>query len=210
VSLIEVSETDIPGLMVLRTWRQRDERGWFSRTYCAAELATVGFVHPPVQENQSVSRRGTVRGLHVRAELREAKFVRVTRGRLFDVVVDLRPASPTFLEWRSFVLTNTDSEHLLVPPGCAHGFQALSAWVDVHYAVDAPYAPDLDVTVAWNDPLLAIPWPLSNPVLSSRDRSAPLVDEVRHRLPEWFGAYRPDERTPPGGRGRTEQKEFSP
>ncbi len=197
MSLLEIEDTGIAGLRLIHTRRHLDERGWFSRTYCSAELASAGIACPPVQENCSRSRRRTIRGLHVRADLSEAKFVRVTRGALFDVVVDLRPASPTYLGWRSFALRDSVPVHLLVPPGCAHGFQVTSAWADVHYAVDAYYRPDLDVTMAWNDPELAIPWPLPRPVLSDRDLSAPTLADLRPRLAEWFAGYRPDAATTP-------------
>ncbi len=197
MSLLEVEEADVPGLLLIRTQRHRDDRGWFSRTYCAAEYASAGIEHRLVQENQSRSRRRTIRGLHVRADLTEAKFVRVTRGAAFDVVVDLRPASPTYLAWRSFVLRDDEPLHLRIPPGCAHGFQALSAWVDVYYGVDVAYDPSLDVTLAWNDPDLALPWPLADPVLSDRDRAAPALATLRPRLAEWFGAYRPGLRNAP-------------
>ncbi|GHE01647.1 dTDP-4-dehydrorhamnose 3,5-epimerase [Streptomyces alanosinicus] len=188
---IGVTATDIDGLLLITPRPRRDDRGWFSRTYCAVDYAALGLDHPLVQENQSRSRRGVIRGLHVRADLDEAKFVRVVRGSLFDVVVDLRPRSRTFLQVRTFELNDEDPRHLRVPPGCAHGFQALSAEVDVLYGVDVPYNPVKDVTLAWNDPLLGIRWPLPGPILSERDREAPSVSALRPRFDDWFGGYGP-------------------
>jgi dTDP-4-dehydrorhamnose 3,5-epimerase len=128
-----------------------------------------------------------VRGLHVRRTLAEAKLVRCARGRVYDVVVDLRPWSPTYRRWESFVLDDVEHRHVFIPPGCAHGFQALTELADVCYHHDAVYDPDVSVAVAWDDPELAIPWPLPNPVLSDADRSAPTLAAVEQELPTWFG-----------------------
>jgi dTDP-4-dehydrorhamnose 3,5-epimerase len=184
-----IAETSIPGLLTIRPRPICDERGWFMRSFSAPQYAAAGIDQAAlVQENHSRSRRGVLRGLHTRAELREAKLVRVARGEVFDVVVDLRPASPTFLQWRSFILDDATHLQVRIPAGCAHGFQALSEVADVCYKVDAPYDPALDVTIAWNDPCLAIEWPLSDPLLSERDRLAPPLSAVREHLGEWFGA----------------------
>jgi dTDP-4-dehydrorhamnose 3,5-epimerase len=183
-----ISHTDIPGLLTIRPHPVADDRGWFMRSFSAQEYATAGIDQSAqVQENHSRSRHGVLRGLHTRSELSEAKLVRAARGTVFDVVVDLRPGSPTFLQWRSFVLDDEEHLQVRVPAGCAHGFQVLSDTADVCYKVDAPYDKSLDVTIAWNDPALGITWPLGNPVLSERDSQAPPLSAVRERLPEWFG-----------------------
>ena len=188
MSQFMITETSIPGLLTIRPRPIADERGWFMRSFSAAEYAAAGIDQAAlVQENHSRSRRGVLRGLHTRGELREAKLIRAVRGEIFDVVVDLRPGSPTFLQWRSFILDDAAHLQLRIPAGCAHGFQALSDFADVCYKVDAAYDPALDVTIAWDDPELAIEWPLREPVLSDRDRLAPPLSAVREHLGEWFG-----------------------
>jgi dTDP-4-dehydrorhamnose 3,5-epimerase len=188
MSQFHIAETDVPGLLTIRPHPIADDRGWFMRSFSAQEYATAGIHHSAlVQENHSHSRHGVLRGMHTRSELSEAKLVRAARGRVFDVIVDLRPGSPTFLQWRSFLLDDEDHLQILVPAGCAHGFQVLSDMADVCYKVDAPYDQSLDVTIAWNDPALGITWPIGNPVLSERDRNAPPLSAVREYLPEWFG-----------------------
>lgn len=189
MSKFHISPTDVPGLLTIRPHPIADDRGWFMRTFSVQEYSAAG-IHQAtlVEENHSRSRLGVLRGLHTRAQLSEAKLVRVARGRVFDVAVDLRPASPTFLQWRSFVLDDEEHMQVLIPAGCAHGFQVLSDTADVCYKVDAPYDPALDVTIAWNDPELAISWPLGSPVLSDRDRKAPPLSAVREYLPKWFGS----------------------
>ena len=158
------------------------------RTFAATELAAYGIDHTTlVEANQSRSHRGVLRGLHTRADTREAKLVRVPRGRIFDVVVDLRPASPAFGRWLGFVLDDTDHQQLFVPGGCAHGFQALSEVADVCYQVTAAYDPALDAAVAWDDPEIGVRWPVADPAVSARDRAAPRLAEIRSHLDAWFG-----------------------
>jgi dTDP-4-dehydrorhamnose 3,5-epimerase len=189
MSQFQISRSDIPGLLTLRPRPVADDRGWFMRSFSADEFATAGIYQSAlVQENHSRSRHGVLRGMHTRAELSEAKLVRVARGQVFDVAVDLRPGSPTFLQWRSFVLDDEEHLQVRIPAGCAHGFQVLSDAADVCYKVDAPYDKSLDVTIAWNDPELGIAWPIGTPVLSERDRNAPPLSAVLEYLPAWFGS----------------------
>jgi dTDP-4-dehydrorhamnose 3,5-epimerase len=188
MSQFQITATDIPGLLTISPSPIPDHRGWFMRSFSAEEYAAAGIqLSALVQENHSRSRHSVLRGLHTRAELSEAKLVRAVRGSVFDVAVDLRPGSPTFLQWRGFVLDDTDHLQVRIPAGCAHGFQVLSDVADVTYKVDAVYDRSLDVTIAWNDPELGVDWPLSDPVLSERDRDAPRLSEVREFLPKWFG-----------------------
>jgi dTDP-4-dehydrorhamnose 3,5-epimerase len=185
---VRVRHSSIPGVLVLEPEPKSDERGFFVRTLSADVLAGVGVDQSRfVQENQSRSRRGTLRGLHLRAGPGEAKLVRCSQGRIFDVVVDLRPSLPSFGRWESFQLDDVDHLHLYIPPGCAHGFQTLSEVADTCYHHDQFYDPSLDVVVSWNDPDIAISWPLPGPLLSERDRSAPFLRAVRPQLHEWFG-----------------------
>jgi dTDP-4-dehydrorhamnose 3,5-epimerase len=169
-----------------------DERGFFVRTLDAGSLLAAG-LDPAgfVQENQSRSRRGTLRGLHFRRALSEGKLVRCARGTVHEVVVDLRPWSSTFLTQESVTLDDERHEQLFVPAGCAHGFQVLSEFADICYKHDAVYAPELEAVVAWDDPELAVEWPLPDPLLSPRDRAAPSLAEVRPFFGTWFGTERP-------------------
>jgi dTDP-4-dehydrorhamnose 3,5-epimerase len=170
-----------------------DERGFFVRTLDAGTLRAAGLDPAAfVQDNQSRSRLATLRGLHFRRELREGKLVRCARGVVFEVVVDLRPWSSTFLGQEAATLDDERHEQLYVPPGCAHGFQVVSDWADICYRHDAVYAPDLETAIAWDDPELAIRWPLADPILSARDRTAPTLAAVRPLLETWFGAARPE------------------
>lgn len=190
---MEIHRTGLHGVVTIQPTPLLDRRGWFTRVFDVAEHAKAGIDHTTfVQENQSRSRRGVLRGLHTRCELREAKLVRCARGQIFDVVVDLRPWSPTFGQVEHFALDDEQHVQVFIPPGCGHGFQALSDEADVCYRVDAAYEPDKDVAIVWNDPELAIPWPVSEPILSERDAAAPSMKDVRPQLASWFGSSRPE------------------
>jgi dTDP-4-dehydrorhamnose 3,5-epimerase len=158
-----------------------DERGFFCRTFDADVMRAAGSDPAAfVQHSLSRSARGVVRGLHVRRGDGEAKLVRCSYGAIFDVIVDLRPASPTYQNWESFELRDDEQMTLYVPAGCAHGFQALTDTADVSYMIDRAHDPSEDVSIAFDDPGLAIPWPLPVTVMSSRDRLAPpLADATR-------------------------------
>jgi dTDP-4-dehydrorhamnose 3,5-epimerase len=150
-----------------------DERGFFSRTFDRDVVSAAG-IDPDafVQDSQSRSVRGVVRGMHVRSGAGEAKLVRCSYGAVFDVIVDLRRGSPTYLNWESFELRDSEQVSLYVPAGCAHGFQALTDPADVCYRIDRPHDPVEDVSIAFDDPELAIPWPLPVGMVSPRDRKA--------------------------------------
>ena len=158
-----------------------DERGFFCRTFDADVIREAGLDPAAfIQHSLSRSVRGVVRGLHVRRGDGEAKLVRCSYGAIFDVVVDLRPASPTYRNWESFELRDDEQVTLYVPAGCAHGFQALTDTADVSYMIDRAHDPAEDVSIAFDDPDLAIPWPLPVTVMSTRDRRArPLADAAR-------------------------------
>jgi dTDP-4-dehydrorhamnose 3,5-epimerase len=176
-------------VLVLEPEPFHDARGFFVRTMSAAALRDAGLDYTRfVEESQSRSVRRVVRGLHGRAALSEGKLVRCARGEIFEVVLDLRPWSATFLRWDSMLLDDATHRQVWIPPGFVHGFQALSEYADVCYRMDAVHEPSLDVTVAFDDPELAIPWPLAHPIVSDRDRSAPSLAETRLRLDDWFGA----------------------
>lgn len=185
---MDIRGTSLHEVKVIQPRSIHDQRGWFMRVFDVAEHARAGIDHTTlVQENHSRSRRGVLRGLHTRSELREAKLVRCARGRIFDVVVDLRPWSPTFERVEHFTLDDETHLQVFVPAGCAHGFQVLSEEADVCYRVDALYEPEKDVGLTWDDPELAIPWPVAEPIVSERDAAAPRLAEIRPNLVSWFG-----------------------
>jgi dTDP-4-dehydrorhamnose 3,5-epimerase len=163
----------ITGALLFRPAPHVDERGFFCRTLDADVMRSAG-VDPAafVQDSLSRSARGVVRGLHVRRGDGEAKLVRCSYGAIFDVVVDVRPASPTYRNWESFQLRDDEQLTLYVPVGCAHGFQALTDPADVSYKIDRAHDPAEDISIAFDDPELAIPWPLAVTTMSSRDRYA--------------------------------------
>ena len=164
----------IAGAVLFTPTPHVDERGFFCRTFDADVMRSAG-IDPAafVQHSLSRSVRGVVRGMHVRRGDGEAKLVRCSYGAVFDVIVDLRPASPTYRNWESFELRDDEQASLYVPAGCAHGFQALTDPADVSYSIDRPHDPADDVSIAFDDPELAIPWPLPVTVMSQRDRAAP-------------------------------------
>ncbi|MGO8726801.1 MAG: dTDP-4-dehydrorhamnose 3,5-epimerase [Streptosporangiaceae bacterium] len=164
----------IAGTLLFKPTPHVDERGFFCRTFDAEVMRGAG-IEPGafVQDSLSRSARGVVRGLHVRRGDGEAKLVRCSYGAVFDIVVDLRAASPTYRNWESFELRDDEQVSLYVPAGCAHGFQALTDPADVSYRIDRAHDPAEDVSIAFDDPELAIPWPLPVAAMSSRDRVAP-------------------------------------
>lgn len=164
----------IAGALVFKPTPHVDERGFFSRTF-DAEVAREAGVDPDgfAQDSLSRSKRGVVRGMHIRSGLGESKLVRCSYGAVFDVIIDLRPGSPTCGNWESFELRDTEQTSLYVPAGCAHGFQALTDPADVSYRIDRPHDPSEDVAIAFDDPELGIPWPLPVALVSVRDRKAP-------------------------------------
>jgi dTDP-4-dehydrorhamnose 3,5-epimerase len=171
----------ITGAFLFEPTPHTDERGFFCRTFDAGVVRSVG-VDPDGFAQDSVSRsaKGVLRGMHLRAGAGEAKLVRCSYGAVFDVVVDLRPDSPTFRNMEFFELTGQTQVTVYVPAGCAHGFQSLTDPADVSYRIDRPHDPAEDVAIAFDDPELAIPWPLPVTLMSERDASAPsLADAIR-------------------------------
>ena len=173
----------IDGALLFRPEPHVDDRGFFCRTFDADVVRAAGLDPAAfIQHSQSRSVRGVVRGLHVRRGDGEAKLVRCSSGAIFDVVVDLRSASPTYRNWESFELRDDEQVTLYVPAGCAHGFQALTEIADVSYLIDRAHDPSEDVSIAFDDPDLAIPWPLPVTIISSRDRLAPPLADVARLL----------------------------
>ena len=163
-----------------------DSRGFFAETYRRAwhELAGIPAHEEFVQDNHSRSARGVVRGMHFQVGPGLAKLVRCARGRILDVVVDLRHGSPTYAQWEGFELDDLVMRQLYVPVGFAHGFCALSDVADVMYKQTAYYDPQLERAIAWNDPDVAIEWPTElEPSVSARDAAAPRLREIAPELP---------------------------
>jgi dTDP-4-dehydrorhamnose 3,5-epimerase len=178
--------TEVPaiaGALLFTPTPHVDERGYFCRTFDREVVASAG-LDPDgfVQDSVSRSAKGVVRGLHVRAGAGEAKLVRCSYGAVFDVVVDLRPDSPTHGNREYFDLTGENQVTLYVPAGCAHGFQALTDPADVSYRIDRAHDPREDVTIVFNDPDLDIGWPLPVSLMSARDKAAPSLAEATGRL----------------------------
>jgi dTDP-4-dehydrorhamnose 3,5-epimerase len=170
------TETKLPGVWIIDVDILPDERGFFGRTWAREEFETRGLsteiAHASLAFNH---RRGTIRGMHAQsAPFEEVKLVRVVRGAVFDVVVDLRPGSPTFKQWVGVELTQDNRAMLYVPAGFAHGYQTLTDDAEVFYLISAPYAPSHAIGVRWNDPAFGIDWPLGAPaVIHPRDASYP-------------------------------------
>lgn len=169
-------ETPLAGAWVLEPERFEDDRGFFARTYCRREFEARGLDPSIAQCSVSFNhRRGTLRGLHLQAAPHEEiKLVRVTRGSIWDVIVDLRPESITFQQHFSIVLSAESRTELYIPKGMAHGFQTLEDSTEVSYQISAFYAPEFARGYRWNDPAFAIPWPEPVTMISDKDLSLPL------------------------------------
>jgi dTDP-4-dehydrorhamnose 3,5-epimerase len=189
---VKFQSTELPGVILVEPDVHRDERGFFLESYQAARYRANGIEAEFVQDNHSASVRGTLRGLHAQLAPRaQAKLIRALSGEIFDVAVDARVGSPTFGRHVGATLSADNHHQLYVPAGFLHGFVVLSERAEVEYKCSAPYAPDCEVAVAWDDPELAIPWPVEDPVLSPRDAAAPRLADVRERLMRYEGAPEP-------------------
>jgi dTDP-4-dehydrorhamnose 3,5-epimerase len=172
-----MGSVDIEGLILFEAKTFKDERGFFRETFRAAEFAKMGLSF--VQDNESLSKAGVLRGLHFqRPPHTQAKLVRVSRGRAFDVAVDLRPGSKTYRQWAAYTLSAENGQQLFIPKGFAHGFLALEDDTVLSYKVSDYYDPDCDGGVLWNDPAIAVEWPCSKPQLSVKDAALPSLAEL--------------------------------
>lgn len=177
---------DMDGPMLVEPVVHGDDRGFFTETFRKSELAELGLPEGTefVQENQSRSGRGVVRGMHMQIGPGMAKLIRCARGAIVDVIVDVRQGSPSYGQWLAFELTDANHHQLLVPVGFAHGFCVTSEVADVIYKQTAYYDPDLERGIAYNDPDVGISWPIPEEelILSERDANAPLLREIADRL----------------------------
>ena len=175
---MEFVETDLPGVILIVPAVHSDDRGYFMETWQARQFRDAGIDAEFVQDNLSLSSKGTLRGLHYQIEQSQGKLVRVVSGEVFDVAVDLRKSSATFGHWVGHILSEENKQQVWVPPGFAHGFLVLSDTARFEYKCTAYYAPEHDRCIRWNDPDIGIEWPLSageQPVLSARDAAAPFL-----------------------------------
>ena len=175
---MKILETRLPGAYVIELELLKDERGFFARTFCRSELQALNLETDIEQCSISFNtKKGTLRGLHYQiAPHEEVKIVRCTMGAAFDVIVDLRPGSPTFRHWTGLELSAENRLMVYVPKGFAHGFQTLNDDTELHYQISVAYAPRSARGIRWDDPELAVQWPLLATHISEKDRSYPFLD----------------------------------
>jgi dTDP-4-dehydrorhamnose 3,5-epimerase len=176
-------ETRIEGVVVLEPDAHGDDRGFLVETFREDAWAEAGIDLDFVQENHSRSVKDTLRGIHFQTRPGQAKLVSCLRGRIWDVAVDLRRNSPTYRQWEGFELDDSNHRELLVPVGFGHGFCVLSDEADVVYKLSSYYDPESEAGIAWDDPEVNVDWPVSDPLLSERDTSAPRLADIAGELP---------------------------
>jgi len=177
---MKVSHSKLKGCVIIEPRVFGDERGFFLETFQTLRYEQeAGIDLAFVQDNHSRSSRGVLRGLHFQRTKPQGKLVRVVRGKVFDVAVDIRNGSPTFGQWESIILSEDNKKQFWVPPGFAHGFVVLSDTADFEYKCTDYYDPSDEDSILWNDPDLDIPWPITNPVLSTKDQRAKRLVDLR-------------------------------
>jgi dTDP-4-dehydrorhamnose 3,5-epimerase len=180
---MKVTETKLPGVVIIEPKVHGDERGFFVETFQADRYRKeAGIELPFVQDNHSRSTRGVLRGLHAQRINPQGKLVRVARGEVFDVAVDINPQSKTFGQWAGAILSDTNHRQFWVPPGYAHGFVVLSEIADFEYKCTDYYNPAAEVGILWNDKDVGIEWPIENPRLSQKDSGLPTLSSLKAQL----------------------------
>ncbi|OJT20090.1 dTDP-4-dehydrorhamnose 3,5-epimerase [Archangium sp. Cb G35] len=175
---MNVLKTELPGVLILEPKRFGDDRGFFMEMFHAKRYAEAGIPGPFVQDNFSRSAKGILRGLHFQEPHAQGKLVQVLAGAVYDVAVDVRRGSPTFGKFVGVELSADNRRQFWVPAGFAHGFCVLSESADFHYKCTDVYTPASERAIAWNDPDLAIPWPVTSPLLSPKDVAAPRLKDA--------------------------------
>ena len=178
---MKVNPTKLPEVLLIEPHVFKDERGFFTELYHARGFISAGIPHHFVQDNLSGSHQGVLRGLHYQVLKPQGKLISAIDGEVFDVAVDIRQSSQTFTQWMGIHLTSENRQSLWIPPGFAHGFYVLSRWAFVEYKVTEYYEPSLERTIRWDDPQLAIDWPLingENPGLSPKDKQGVPLNEA--------------------------------
>jgi dTDP-4-dehydrorhamnose 3,5-epimerase len=180
---VTFTATEIEGVLQVETGLFRDQRGYFSESYSRDVWAAAGFQEAFLQDNLSLSAKGTLRGLHYQIEPASmGKLVRCLRGAIFDVAVDLRQGSPSFGKWVGRELNDENNLALWIPAGFAHGFLALSDGALVHYKCSNHHAPEYERALAWNDPQVAIAWPAQPAIISEKDAAAPTLEAAEYNF----------------------------
>lgn len=185
---LKIQPTVLPEVFLIEPTVHGDARGYLFESWRADEFAAAGLPDRFVQDNVSRSSRGVLRGLHVQWPFPQGKLVQVLDGEVFDVAVDVRVGSPTFGQWTGHHLSGENHHQLYIPPGFAHGFCVLSESVLFVYRCTELYHPETELSIAWDDPAIGVEWPVSDPVLSSRDKAAYRLREMRGRLPTASGS----------------------
>lgn len=175
---MKVIQTELPGVLILEPKRFGDDRGFFMEMFHEKRYAEAGIPGPFVQDNFSRSVKGTLRGLHFQEPNAQGKLVQALAGTVYDVAVDIRRGSPTFGKWVGVELSAENRRQLWVPAGFAHGFCVVSESADFHYKCTDFYSPTSERGIAWNDPDLGIPWPVTSPLLSPKDSAAPRLEDA--------------------------------
>ena len=179
---MQAHATELPGVILVEPTVHRDDRGFFLETYHRQKYADAGIDVEFVQDNHSRSVARTLRGLHAQLRSPQGKLVRAVEGEIWDVAVDIRPASPTYRRWVGVVLSADNFRQLWIPPGFAHGFCVLSDHAQVEYKCTTLYDRGDEICVAWDDPALAVAWPVEEPLLSDKDRRASRLAELEPLL----------------------------
>lgn len=180
---MRVTETSLPGVLLIEPVVHRDGRGFFVETYHADRYREHGIAAPFVQDNHSRSIQGTLRGLHLQLQRPQGKLIHVIEGEIFDVAVDVRRGSPAFGRWVGVNVSADNFQQVYVPPGFAHGFCVVSPIAQVEYKCTEVYDPASEIGIAWNDPAIGIAWPAGEPRLSARDSTHPTLAALHDRLP---------------------------
>lgn len=176
--------TELPGVIIIEPLVHRDERGFFLESYHERKFREGGIDATFVQDNHSLSKQGTLRGLHAQRRSPQGKLIRVLSGEIFDVAVDIRRGSASFKRWAGAVLSAENFRQLYIPPGFAHGFCVTSESAEVAYKCTTLYDAADEIGVAWNDPEIGIRWPIKNPIVSDKDRALPPLTTILDSLPE--------------------------
>ena len=176
---MKVTPTELDGVLLLEPRVFHDERGYFLETWREDRYAAAGVPAAFVQDNVSWSRRGVLRGLHLQRPHPQGKLVQVLHGEVWDVAADVRPGSPSFGRWAGFALSAENARQLWIPEGFAHGFVVLSEQALFHYRCTDVYHPEAEITVRWDDPDLAIAWPVADPLVSPRDAAGVALRDLR-------------------------------
>jgi dTDP-4-dehydrorhamnose 3,5-epimerase len=179
---MEIIELPLSGAKLIRPRVFRDPRGFFFESYNEKRYREAGVSEAWVQDNHSSSVRGTLRGLHYQSTPGQVKLVRVTRGRIFDAIVDIRPDSPTFGKWHAEEIDAEQHYQMYIPIGFAHGFCVLSEIAEVQYKVSSPYDGAHECAIRWNDPEIGLAWPIEKPILSERDQVSEAFSAYKARV----------------------------